>query len=253
MILDIRKPLNQLLDSKSEICRAIEYINDDKIVIARKQIDIKMIISLKKYLTNVGRNSIPNYHPIEVGAPNSHRINNLDERSFVKGCFHQFSFYPWNQDYFNLFSLTKSIFQFKNLISGISKNKFLSEKGEGGCVARLSFQFYPKGSGILNKHKDPVDAHQISIPILIMSSKSEDFKYGGAYVDIPHHGQIYLEEIAQPGDVVFFKATLPHGVDKIDPESAPDWLSFQGRWMLLMAVNKIASNARIGNAQELDS
>ena len=39
-----------------------------------------------------------------------------------------------------------------------------------------------------------------------MSSKSEDFTYGGAYVDIPHHGQIYLEEIAQPGDVVFFKA-----------------------------------------------
>jgi hypothetical protein len=253
MIHEINRPVDQLLNSKKAIEEYATFLKDNQIVVARKQFDISVINKWKEYLSNVGRNSLPNYFPIENNAPNSHRINDLDERAYVKGSFHQFSFYPWNQDFFNFFDLTEPLFRFKNLLSGLAPDSFLSKVPENGFTARLSFQFYPAGRGMLSKHRDPVDVHQICLPILIMSSKGSDFMTGGAYVELPNQGKVFLEEIANPGDVVFFKATLPHGVDAIDPDSETEWLSFKGRWMLLLAINKLSSNTNIGNAEELDS
>lgn len=251
MINEINSPVEKLLNSKKAIEKYSNLIKDEQIVVAREQFDLSTINKWREYLSNIGRNSLPNYIPIERNAPNSHRINDIDERAYVKGCFHQFSFYPWNQDCFNLFELTNSLFQFKNLLSELDTNRFLSKVPENGFTSRLSFQFYPAGCGMLSKHRDPVDIHQICLPILIMSSKGSDFLTGGAFVELPK-GKVYLEDIAQPGDVVFFKATLPHGVDTIDPETEREWLSFRGRWMLLLAINKLSSNTDIGNAQELN-
>ena len=250
MINEINRPVEQLLNSKKTIEKYSNFLQNDQIVVARKQFDLSTIDKWKEYLSNIGRNSLPNYIPIERNAPNSHRINDKDERAYVKGCFHQFSFYPWNQDCFSLFELTKPLFQLKNLLSGLDADSFLSKVPEKGFTARLSFQFYPAGCGMLSKHRDPVDIHQICLPILVMSSKGSDFLTGGAFVELPK-GKVYLEDIAQPGDVVFFKATLPHGVDTIDPKSEREWLSFKGRWMLLIAINKLSSNIDIGNAEEL--
>src|SRR5579863_8450109 len=137
----------ELLDDETEINRIREDITDGDIYVVRQMFSKKTIQSIIDYLSGIGTYSLPNYCSIEMNAPNFHRINNWDKRAYVKGCFHQFSFFPWNQDVFGLFELARDVYFLKNMLSGLPREKFLSEKPEDGCVSRLSFQFYPKGIG----------------------------------------------------------------------------------------------------------
>ena len=247
-IVDIDKVLNDP-ETIQEIRKDIQ--NGD-VYILKNYFSKDLIYSIREYCKRVGQNSIPNYVPIKEGAPNFHRMNRLDKRAYVKGCFHQFSFFPWNQDYFNLFELTKKAYALKNLTSNHEADKFLDSKPEDGCTARLAVQFYPKGNGLLNKHVDPVDKHQLTVPIMIMSEKGKDFIRGGAYVE-KDGKKIILDEECEMGDIVYFSAEIPHGVLPIDPEDSTPWLDFQGRWMLLLAVNKVSGNTVIANAKDLES
>ena len=103
---DIKNIVN--IDSALDNPRYIQQIRKDiqegDVYIVKNYFDKGLIYSIREYCKRVGQSSIPNYVPIEKGAPNFHRINRLDKRAYVKGCFHQFSFFPWNQDYFNLLS-----------------------------------------------------------------------------------------------------------------------------------------------------
>lgn len=228
-------------------------IIDGDIYVARKAYVKNIVLKIRNYLTNIGSNSIPNYKPIELGSPNFHRLNAWDERAHVKGCFHQFVFFPWNQDVFNLFELAKETYQVKNVLSNNPKDKFMGRQGNDGCVSRIAFQFYPSGSGGLNKHQDPVDHHQLCVPTLTMSKKGVDFMKGGAYAETKTGERVYTDEISDVGDVVYFNALIPHGVETIDPEVELDWISFKGRWMLLFAINKLATNAAIADAVDLEA
>jgi hypothetical protein len=218
------------------------------VYIARRQFDPQLLREIRGYLEGVGRGSLPNYAPIAAGAPNFHRMNRNDSRAFVPGCFHQFVFFPWNQDPFDLFSLCAPIFHMKNRLSGLSAGRFLGLQPEDGCTARLAFQMYPRGGGFLARHADPVDYHQLTVPIMQMSRKDVDFQRGGLFVQMADGRDLVIDDIAEPGDVVYFNAACPHGVLPIDPDAPLKWTSFAGRWMLLFAVNRVAGNTAIGDA-----
>jgi hypothetical protein len=228
-------------------------ILEGDVYIVRQAIRRDLVLKIREYLTAVGKSSIPNYLPIAEGCPNFHRINYWDERAYVKGCFHQFAFFPWNQDVFNLFELARPVYALKNRLSNLPAEKFYARKPEDGCVARIAFQFYPKGTGGLNKHQDPVDHHQLSVPILTMSTKGKDFQTGGCFVEKASGEKIYVDEISEIGDAVYFNAVTPHGVEKIDADAEPDWVSFEGRWMMLFATNKLSGNTAIANARDLET
>ena len=242
----------RVINDADQIKEMRENIQRGDIYIAKNVVEKALIQRMVEYLTRVGSGSLPNYKRIEKGCPNFHRMNLWDPRAFVQGCFHQFVFFPWNQDVFNLFEITRSVYYMKNLLSGNRKDKFLGMEPEDGCTSRLAFQFYPKGTGGLNKHSDPVDHHQLSVPTLTMSKKGTDFEEGGAYAENANGEKIYLDDVSEPGDVVYFNAIIPHGVEKIDPRSAVDWLSFKGRWMLLFATNKLSDNSAIRDAVDLE-
>lgn len=242
----------EIISNKKLIYKMTENIKDGDAYIIKKVIKHELIDEIVKYLEKIGKGSLPNYQKIEYGCPNFHRINKWDKRAYVKGCFHQFVFFPWNQDYFDFFELTKSAYHLKNLLSGLPKNKFLGYEPEEGCTARLAFQFYPANQGGLNKHQDPVDYHQLSVPILIMSKKGRDFIKGGLYIENELKEKIYLDDISDPGDIIYFNAEVPHGVEPIDPDNNSNWIDFRGRWMLLLAINKLYDNDQIGNAQEME-
>lgn len=132
---------------------------------------------------------------------------------------------------------------------GLPQETFLGFEEELGCVARLSVQFYPSGRGHFCQHEDPFDVHQHVVPIMTMSKKGTDFSTGGSYVKIGVNEKLYVDEISEPGDIVLFDARCPHGVDMIDPERSFDPFSSEGRWMMLFAVNKTASNMAIADAK----
>lgn len=245
--------IDVILSKKENIYEIRSNIKNGDVYILKNYIPKDTIIQIREYLSNVGRSSIPNYHPIQEGSPNFHRINKADQRSHVKGCFHQFAFFPWNQDYFDLFKLTEKAYHLKNRISNLPADQFLKQTPEKDCTARLAVQFYPSGYGFLNKHQDPVDHHQITVPIMIMSQKGEDFQEGGAYVEKANGDLVFLDDICEPGDVVYFNAQINHGVSHIDPGSNSKWIDFKGRWMLLLAVNKLHNNSSIPNTIDLEA
>ena len=228
-------------------------IQSEEIVVLKKFVEPAWIDAVQRYLIEVGRHSLPNYHAIEEGCPNFHRLNQSDDRAYVKGCFHQFSFFPWNQDVFELFECMKKGFQIKNLVNGMPRDKFLGREPDDQCTARITFQFYPAGKGCLNKHSDPVDHHQLAVPTLTMSKKGSDFEAGGAYVELPSGERVETDDVSDVGDIVLFNARTPHGVATIDPDKESPWLSFQGRWVMLYATNKLQSEQTIEDAVDLES
>lgn len=240
------------LNDPARIAEMIERIKQGDAYLARGVIDKQKLLAVREYLIRVGGSSLPNYAKIEQGAPNHHRLNQSDPRAYVKGYFHQFTFFPWNQDVFNLFELARPVYQMKNLLSGVEADKFQGMEPEEGCISRLSFQFYPSGAGYLNKHRDPVDYHQLVVPTMLMGRKGEDWTEGGAYVEKEGGELLMLDDQADIGDVLYFNAQLPHGVAPIDPDAELDHLSFRGRWMLLFAVNRLFGNTTISDAEDLE-
>jgi hypothetical protein len=240
-----------LLHDAARLQEVRENIAAGDVYIARRQCDPDWLRDVREYLVGIGRGSLPNYAPIEVGAPNFHRMNRNDSRAYVPGCFHQFVFFPWNQDPFDLFSVCAPVYHLKNRLSGIAADKFLGIKPQDGCTSRLAFQVYPRGGGFLARHADPVDYHQLTVPILQITRKGVDFQAGGLFVQMADGRDLVIDEVAEPGDVVYFNASCPHGVQPIDPDEPMRWTTFAGRWMLLFAVNRLAGNAAIGNAVPL--
>jgi len=241
-----------LLTDDTRLAEVRQNIADGDIYIARRAYDPGLLREMRDYLTTIGRSSLPNYAKIEQGAPNFHRMNRADPRAYVQGCFHQFVFFPWNQDVFDLFSVFTPVYHLKNRLSGIPADRFLGIEPQDGCTARLAFQFYPCGGGFLNRHSDPVDYHQLSVPIMQLSKKGEDFDTGGLYVQMEDGSDLVIDDITEWGDVVYFNARCPHGVAAIDPDAPMRWPDYRGRWMLLFAVNRLANNAAIANAVDLE-
>jgi hypothetical protein len=229
----------------------LQQFADKNICILRNVATRSEVAALTAYLSSVGRSSLPNWQAISAKCPNFHRVSHWDERSHVKACFHQFSFFPWNHDVFNLFKRFRDVFVLRNLLSGAEPDAYLGFEPYDDCIARLSFQFYPSGMGGMNEHIDPVGTHQAVVPLLMMSELGADFREGGIFARDAEGRRIFIESSTKPGDVVLFSAEMPHGVATIDPEVEPDWPSFAGRWMAIFAVNKLASNNRVREAIDL--
>jgi len=243
--------LGAILADPAQIALMRTNIEKGDVYIIKGVMEQKQLEPIREYLAGIGRYSLPNYEPIAPGAPNSHRINRWDPRAYVQGCFHQFQFFPWNQDMFGLFEMFRPIYQLKNQISGLPADSFLGAAPEDGITARLSFQFYPRGVGGLNMHADPVDRHQITVPTMLLSRKGEDYQTGGLVVETADGERIDVDSMMDWGDVLFFRAGLAHGVEPVDPDAEPNWQSFEGRWMVVIAVNKVQSIDDVVDAVDL--
>ena len=243
----------KILDSKKEIKKIRKQISGGNLIIFKNFIKKNKVDQIKNYLITIAKNSLPNYEKISSETHNHHRVMRSDKRSFVQGAFHQFSFFPWNQDVFNFFDIFKDGFYLKNLISNNKINNYLSTKPKG-ATARVCFQFYPSGEGFLNCHSDPVGKHQITAPILIMSKKSlnGDFRKGGSYVLNKQKKKVFIENHANIGDIVMYNAEIQHGVEIVDPQKKYGWLDFKGRWMMLFATNKLHNNKSIKNSKDFE-
>lgn len=244
-------PLDALIASPALMKQVLADIEGENVCLVRGVVAREEVRQLVDYLTGIGRGSLPNWQAIEARCPNHHRVNQWDQRSYVKACFHQFSFFPWNHDVFNLFQRFRDVFVLRNLLAGAPAEAYLGQEPYDDCTARLSFQFYPRGAGAMNAHVDPAGPHQAVVPTLMMSERGKDFHEGGAFMKNSAGETIWIEEHTNPGDVVLFSPRLVHGVGTIDPEATLDWPSFQGRWMSIFAVNKLAGNSRVSESRDL--
>jgi hypothetical protein len=215
----------------------VSKLKQGRLLVSRRVLSPDLVLAIVDYLKGVGRASFPQWHPIAPGCPNFHRLNWNDQRSYVRGAFHQFSFFPWNQDVFQLFDKLRDVFLLRNKLCGAAPEAFLSGDPAEGAVARISAQFYPAGGGHMNGHTDPVSEYQLAVPTLAMSRYGRDFTSGGLWIDLPDSTRVFADPLLEPGDVIWFHPKRPHGVMSIDPEEPLNWLDFRGRWSGILAVN----------------
>lgn len=243
---------DEMLTNRDLIEEMKSNIHNNYGYIIKNVIDSVLIDKIVTYLKSVASCSLPAWYPLVDGCPDFHRINNLDERSYVKAIMHQFNFHPWNQNVFNLFQEMQKIYLLKNQLSNLEANAFLNNTPKDGHIARLAFQFYPKGGGNIKMHADPVGAHQVSVPILMMSKKGQDYASGGGFVMNENNEIVDIDSLMDKGDVLFFNAEVIHGVKPIDPGEKINWLQFQGRWIMIASIIKTQPNVEALNALQLE-
>ena len=105
---------------------------------------------------------------------------------------------------------------------------------------------------MLHRHSDPVGYHQLVVPTIVMSNRGEDFEHGGLFVEREDGSRVDIDDVAEIGDAVYFHAETIHGVAPVDPKESLDWLSFKGRWMGLIAVNRLHENQAVARSLDLD-
>jgi hypothetical protein len=250
--LHVVEDLPGILADDAKVAELTERLANCECLLVKRAIPKEPLLRIREYLTRVGQNSLPTYHKIEAGCPNFHRIIDRDPRSDVEGIFHQFVFHPWNQDFFDVFSLFRPVYRLKNRLAGLPADQYLGTEPVDGCTARVAFQFYPSGGGMLHRHCDPVGYHQLVVPTIVMSKRGEDYSEGGLYVERDDGTQIDVDGMADIGDAVYFQAEVVHGIALVDPEIERDWLSFRGRWMGLIAVNRVHSNLAVARSIDLE-
>ena len=199
-------------------------------------------------LGGIRARSAGGWRPIEPEAPDFHRRNEADPRSYVEGVLHQFNFFPWNSDPLGLFRRLRGVLEVRNLLAGTYSGAHLGPEW-GSTVARIVVQHYPRGGGYMNRHRDPVGVHQACVCLLVMSQWGEDYQEGGLVVgsDDP----VYPERECAPGDVVWLAPDAVHGIDLIDPSEPLDWSSGRGRWSGLMATNRLTLESGIGDSLDM--
>jgi hypothetical protein len=232
-----------ILQSEAAYAEMADLLQQGRILVSRQVLSTELTRKITDYLSGIGRSSLPNWRPIEPGCPNFHRLNWDDERAYVRAAFHQFSFFPWNQDVFRLFDRLRDVFRLRNRLCGAEETAFLSGDPAEGAVARFSAQFYPSGGGHMAGHTDPVGDYQLVVPTLAMSAYGEDFTSGGLWVDMPDGARLQVDPLVQPGDLIWFHPRRPHGVAAVDPGAELDWPAFRGRWSAILAVNGLPGSA----------
>ena len=193
----------------------------------------------------------PTTRPSKAGAPNFHRMNRNDSRAYVQGCFHQFVFFPVEPGSLRLVQGVRACVPHEEPAQWTAAPKSFWATSPRTDARRAWPSRLPRGGGFLDRHADPVDHHQLTVPIMQMSRKGTDFHTGGLFVQLADGSDLVIDDVAEPGDVVYFNAACPHGVEPIDPDAPLRWTTFAGRWMLLFAVNRLAGNSAIGNAVTL--
>ena len=227
-------------------------IRDRDFYVVKNLVDATVLGRIRAYLTGVGRSSLPSWSPLEEGCPDFHRVQQMNPRSAVQGILQQFMFHPWNQNVFDLFDLFAPVYRFRNLISGFELDSFRENTPSDPYCARLVFQYYPKGGGMMNRHSDPVGEHQLTVPTVQMSKKGVDYESGGLVVIGEDGEPIQVDDHLDIGDGVFFNAEVIHGVEPVDPGATSDWLAYEGRWMCLVAIIRSAANRTTPTALQVD-
>jgi len=240
-------------DIFNQIDEIKQAIANNKAVIVKNVISKTILLDIKKYLFNVGINSMPSYHALDKKIQDHHLILNNHPDSYVESYVHKFYFYPWNQNIFDFFNIFKVVFQIKNLITNLPKNEFFSNTPiDDDFVLRCVFHQYPLGGGYIAQHADTVGVHQAVTAITALSDKGIDFSLGGLYVIDQDGNKVFIDDKLKSGNVLFFNPEIAHGVDDIQGKTKGGFFDINGRWIMIASTIKTMKNKNAKIAIQLD-
>jgi hypothetical protein len=186
---------------------------------------------------DTGRDVMNNYQKLAVGGA----MTSWDYRPR----FYRIFYTPlWADDIFGVHDIFRRFARLRNRLQGYPPNFAIDTIDEGLWTA-ARMQHYPAGGGFFMAHRDVVidtvthDAgqrrfHQL---LLLMTTKGEDFRDGGGFVDIGED-RLMFEEECGAGDVILYNGATIHGVADIDPHVAASLDRMDGRLVALASLYK---------------
>jgi len=208
---------------------------EDNVYIIRDYLTFEKAREIRHICQTVSENLEATWHPCLDGIPDYHRLHENYAKAHVKSVQHGFYFHPWNKGPLD-FMQFKEIFEFKLKMGGLNASDFdtlINNIPSDGTILRLVAHQYPRGGGGQQKHVDPVSKYARVQTLIMLSQRGFDYKSGGLYVESKTLGRIELDTLSRCGDLILLSPDMVHGVDCVDKNKKLDWISTDGRWILL--------------------
>jgi hypothetical protein len=150
----------------------------------------------------------------------------------------------FEEDIFGMHGIFRRLIQFRNLLYKLPKD-FTCNGTENGVWSASRINHYPRGGGFMAPHVDvgtgtvaaDIGMERYVQLLLLMTKKGEDYREGGAYIDLD--GERYLfESECEIGDIVIYDGRVNHGVEEIDPMEPLELDSFDGRHVAMVTLFK---------------
>ena len=186
--------------------------------------------------------SKPEYYKFDKNSPNFRKSNFQNEKSIVKGYFHQYNYFPWNKKSFDIFNALEENIKIFFMVSdfyceekigvkyfdltGLSLKNFYNDK----FFIRICYQHFPFKNGYLSIHRDPVGIHQLSAPLINLSERKN---YGLYY--IKNDKKINSQELMSYGDTFYMDQSRLHAVEH-------DLFNLKGTEHFLISVHRYHSD-----------
>ncbi len=205
--------------------------------------NVEKIKRLHEKALNDVKYSKPTYHRFEKYCPNFLKINHQHKESQVNGYFEQYNYFPWNiesnsivkglQRYIDLFFEIANLYSMEmkgekyGEMTGLSTDKLFNDK----YFLRICYQYFPKYKGYLSIHRDPTGDHQLSAPIVSLSTK----KNFGLYY-ILKDKKVNIQSHMSYGDAVYMDQSRLHAIEH-------DLFTENGTEHFLIVVHRYHSNS----------
>ena len=219
------------------------------IYLLKNAFDQNYLLSLKKEASELFKKSKSSFHKIIENCPNFYR--NIDQEHSSKYAIHQIKhthyFYPWNEDFFDLYKETYKRWRLIKYLSGYKEDSWEKNTPKDGIVDRIQIVKYPPNSGELELHQDPYLYQKFFLSVY-MSKRDIDYKNGGMYLINKYNKKIELEKNIDIGDMSFGFGSILHGVAKSTVTKNSNPIDTSGRWFigLYSTVSDYVENRHTG-------
>lgn len=189
------------------------------------------------------------FFKIYENCPNFYR--NITEDLSGKYAFKQIKqtqyFFPWNDDFYNLYHQTYKRWRVIKYLSGFYKDVWEKDTPKDGIVDRIQIVKYPPKSGLLELHQDPYVYQKFFISVYL-TKKGIDYEEGGMYFIDKNKNKFLFEDLVDVGDMAFGFGTIYHGVDISNTIANKPESDVDGRWFmgLYTTVSDYVKNRHTG-------
>ena len=189
------------------------------------------------------------FFKIHENCPNFYR--NITENLSKKYAFKQIKqtqyFFPWNNDFCDLYHETYKRWRVLKYLSGFYKDVWEKDTPKDGIVDRIQIVKYPPNSGLLELHQDPYVYQKFFISVYL-TKKGIDYEDGGMYFIDKNKNKFLFEDLVDIGDMSFGFGTIYHGVDISRPVEKNHENGSNGRWFmgLYTTVSDYVENRHTG-------
>ena len=211
----------------------VDSLLSGDIYILKNAFTNEYIDKIKKQTILNWKNIKSEFHKIYDGCPNFYR--DIDTSLSNKYAFKQIKktqyFFPWNQDYLNLYEEIYKRWRVLKYLSGYYEDVWETNTPKDGIIDRIQIVKYPPNSGSQELHQDPYIYQKFFISVYL-SKKGKHFQDGGVYLVDTNNKKFSLEDKVNVGDLSFGFGTIYHGVDIPIPIINTENDEYMGRWWL---------------------